>query len=57
MSTPEDVKYSKADLSRLKVAFYALKAIEKINKPADVESAINPLYNWLESLFETDVET
>lgn len=53
MSTPKDGEYTEEQIIALFDLFQTLKASNDIPKPSDVEESITPLYNWLESMFET----
>jgi hypothetical protein len=50
---PEDLlPYSEEQMTELYELFQLLKATDDIPKPQDVELGINPLYSWLESMFD-----
>ncbi len=56
MSTKPEEILSKEEKLALYLLYQKLVETENIKKPEDVESAITPLYNWLEGMFEHPME-
>jgi hypothetical protein len=53
MPIDKDLPISEEQITELYDLFQLLKATDDIPKPQEIEAAITPLYNWLESMFDT----